>query len=82
VPGSLSNSVAAGANTNAHTGKSDADTSVSLFVVPPAPVMPTGVSIGIIGVTDDDAAAIVLAPAAAIFIADQANVLNVARRYD
>src|SRR4029077_4446933 len=74
-------------DTDAHTGSSETNTRPPVFVV--TPIFPAlditltrSVSIGITGLTDDDAAFSVFAPAAAVFVADHANVLNVARRYD
>jgi hypothetical protein len=79
-----SDSVTVGADTNAHTGSSETDASAPLFIVPAALEMTlvTSVSIGITGITDDDAALSAFTPATAVFIADHADVLNVVRRPD
>jgi hypothetical protein len=83
-PGPLSNSVAIVADTDAYARCAEADSSAALFVVTPAldVTLARSVSVGITGFTDDDPALIALAPATAVFIADHANVLNVAPRSD
>jgi hypothetical protein len=80
LPASLSNSVAVGADTNAHTRSAKTDTSARLFVVTPTLdiALARSVSIGIAGIADDDTAFIARAPATAVFVAGHANVVNVA----
>src|SRR5580704_1298813 len=85
-PDSLCHSIAVGADTDAHAGSSEADTAPVFVVTPILPALDITltrcVSIGITGLADDDTAFSAFAPAAAVFVADHANVLNVARRYD
>jgi len=75
-------SVAVGANSYAHTGSAEANTT-TVVITPALDITLTrGVSVRIIGLPDDDTAFTTFAPATAIFIADHANVLNVALRCD
>src|ERR1700730_5425256 len=76
LPGPLLNSVAVGADTDAHTRSAETDTSARLFIVTPALdiALARSVSVGITGVADDDTAFTTLAPATAAFVAGHANV--------
>src|SRR5882757_4072685 len=76
-------SITVGADTNAHAGRSETDARAAIFVVAAAldVTLTRRVTIGIAGLTDDDTALAAFAPAAAVFVADHANVLNVARRH-
>src|SRR5258707_3536109 len=76
-------SITVGADTNAHAGRSETDARTAIFVVAAAldVTLTRRVTIGIAGLTDDDTALAAFAPAAAVFVADHANALNVARRH-
>src|ERR1700676_2712201 len=72
-------SVAAGADAHAHAGNADADTATffiaaALDVALARSVVPVGVA----GVADDDALITAFTPAPAVFVADHADVLDVA----
>src|SRR3954451_2762146 len=75
----LCHSVAA-ADANADAGNFNADAAAPLvLIITPAPPI---VSVGLPGFTDDDTAITMFAPAAAVFPADQADILCVAIRSD
>src|SRR5712675_514668 len=83
----VTSSVAVGANAHAHAGSAEADTATffiaTAFIATALDITLTrGVCVRIIGLPDDDTAFTTFAPATAIFIADHANVLNVALRCD
>jgi hypothetical protein len=80
-------SVAVRADADAHAGSTEADTATffiaTTFIATALDITLTrGVCVRIIGLPDDDTAFTTFAPATAIFIADHANVLNVALRCD
>jgi hypothetical protein len=78
--GSLLKSVAIVADTDAHTRNSHTNTSI--FIVTPALdiTLTRSVAVGITGLADNDTTFTAFTPAAAVFIANHANVLNIALR--
>jgi hypothetical protein len=69
-------SIAAAADTHAHAGSAEADTTaVFIATALDVPPMTTVVTIGL---ADDDASVAAFTPATAVFVAYHANVLDVA----
>src|SRR5512140_562308 len=67
-------------DSDAHAGRAEADTA-PLFIATPLDItLARRISVIIASVADDDAAFAALAPATTVFIADHANVLNIALR--
>ena len=83
----MTSSIAVGADAHAHPGSAEADPATffiaTIFITTALDITLTrGVCVRMIGLPDDDTAFTTFAPATAIFIADHANVLNVALRCD
>jgi hypothetical protein len=82
VAGYPEKSVAVCADTDAHTGSPETDTAPVLVTAALDITLTTVISVCITGLADDDAALTAFTPATTVFIADHANVLNVALRCD
>lgn len=75
-------SVSVGPDSDAHAGSAETDAAAVFIAASLDVTLARSISVSIAPVADDNMAFATFAPAATIFIADHANVLNVALRYD
>ena len=72
-----------GTDSDANAGGADADAAATFLIAAALDItLAGGISVRITGLTDNDAAFTTFAPAAAVLVANHADVLNVAVRYD